>query len=115
MFITCITHAEARDKQDVFRGLTEVGWWQVDSAAQRFRALTTFHELPHIGAIISSPKARCLETAVLLAKALSNFELLDASEVQVDAGLKGWRRWYRSAPRRARSNRRPRRARPPSL
>ena len=88
MFITCITHAEARDKQDVFRGLTEVGWWQVDSAAQRFRALTTFHELPHIGAIISSPKARCLETAVLLAKALSNFELLDASEVQVDAGLK---------------------------
>lgn len=88
MFITCITHAAARDKQHAFRGLTEAGWQEVNSAAQRFRTLTNVDELPRIGAIVSSPKARCLETAVLLAKALSDFGLLDASEVQVDAGLK---------------------------
>ncbi|MFN2224511.1 MAG: hypothetical protein PVH65_00995 [Chloroflexota bacterium] len=88
MFITCITHADARNKQHAFRGLTEAGWQEVNGAANHFRALTNVDELPHIGAIVSSPKARCLETVVLLAKALSDFGLVDASEVQVDAGLK---------------------------
>jgi len=87
MFITCITHASARGKEHAFRGLTEAGWREVKSAAQRFKALHE-EEVPRIGVIVSSPKARCLETAVLFAKALSDFGLLDASEVLVDAGLK---------------------------
>ena len=87
MFITCITHADARGKEHAFRGLTEAGWEEVENAAQRFKALHE-EEIPRIGVIISSPKARCLETAVLFAKALSDFGLLDASEVQVDANLK---------------------------
>jgi phosphohistidine phosphatase SixA len=87
MYITCITHAEARGKEHAFRGLTEAGWREVESAAQRFRALHE-EEVPRISAIVSSPKARCLETAVLFAKALSDFALLDTSEVQVDARLK---------------------------
>lgn len=87
MFVTCITHADARDKKHIFRGLTENGWREVESAARRFRVL---HEevVPSIGTIVSSPKARCLETAVLFAKALSDFELLNASEIQVDDRLK---------------------------
>lgn len=87
MFITCITHAAAREKKHAFRGLTEAGWQEVESAAQRFRALQE-EEMPRIGAIVSSPKPRCLETVVLFAKTVSDFGLLDASEVQVDAGLK---------------------------
>jgi len=87
MFVTCITHADARGKDHAFRGLTEAGWREVESAAQRFKALHKA-EIPSIGIIVSSPKPRCLETAVLFAKALSDFGLLDASEVQVEAGLK---------------------------
>jgi phosphohistidine phosphatase SixA len=87
MFVTCITHADARGKEHAFRGLTEIGWREVESAAQRFRALHK-EEIPSIGIIVSSPKPRCLETAVLFAKALSDFGLLDASEVQIEAGLK---------------------------
>jgi phosphohistidine phosphatase SixA len=87
MFMTCITHADARGKEHAFRGLTETGWREAKSAAQQFKALHQ-EEIPSIGIIVSSPKPRCLETAVLFAKELSDFGLLDASEVQVEAGLK---------------------------
>ena len=88
MFVTCITHADARGKKKhAFRGLTERGWKEVYGAAERFRELSE-EEIPRIGVIVSSPKARCLETAVLFAKAISDFKFIDTSEVQVDAGLK---------------------------
>lgn len=94
MFVTCITHADARGKSQAFRGLTEQGWREVESAAERFRELmeelgTNQDEaMPRVKAVVSSPKARCLETAVLLAKAISDFKLIDTSEVQVEANLK---------------------------
>jgi phosphohistidine phosphatase SixA len=87
MLITCITHAGARGKKHPFRGLTEQGQAEAASAAGRVRELAG-DEVPQIGAIVSSPKARCLETAVLFAKKASDFGLLAVSEVQVDAGLK---------------------------
>mgnify|MGYP000172442424 CR=1 FL=1 len=86
MLITCITHADARDKKThPFRGLTEQGWREVERAAERFRALID-NETPKIEVVVSSPKARCVETAVLFAKAVSN--LTTTSEIQLDAGLK---------------------------
>lgn len=87
MLITCITHAGARGKERPFRGLTERGQAEAASAAGRFRELAG-DEVPRVGVIVSSPKARCLETAVLFAKAASDFGLVAVSEVQVDAGLK---------------------------
>jgi phosphohistidine phosphatase SixA len=86
MFISCITHADARDKKaHRFRGLTSRGWREVESAAQRFRALID-EETPKIELVVSSPKARCVETALLMAKALS--DLCATSEIVLDAGLK---------------------------
>lgn len=87
MLITGITHADARGKKHPFRGLTEQGWREAASAAARFRKLVE-EDIPPIGVIVSSPKARCLETAVLFAKALSDLGLMATSEVQVDAGLR---------------------------
>ncbi len=87
MLVSCITHAGARGKKHAFRGLTEKGWQEANSAAERFKELME-EEVPHIGVVVSSPKARCLETAVLFAKVLSDFGLITTSEVQVDAGLK---------------------------
>jgi phosphohistidine phosphatase SixA len=84
--MTCITHADARDKKaHPFRGLTSTGWREVESAAERFRAFID-EETPKIELVVSSPKARCVETAILLAKALS--DLCATSEIQLDAGLK---------------------------
>ena len=95
MIISCITHANARSKKNhVFLGLTEQGWGEVESAANRFNALVIAHgaarsqEIPRVDTIVSSPKARCLETAVLFAKAISDLGLVTTSEVQVDAALK---------------------------
>ncbi len=86
MLMTCITHADARDqKAHPFRGLTATGWREVESAAERFRTLVD-EETPKIELVISSPKARCVETALLLAKALS--DLCATSEIRLDAGLK---------------------------
>jgi phosphohistidine phosphatase SixA len=86
MFITCITHADARDKKaHPFRGLTGTGWREVESSADRLKALID-EETPKIELVVSSPKARCVETAILLAKALS--DLCATSEIQLDAGLK---------------------------
>ena len=87
MFITGITHADARGKKHAFRGLTKQGWKEAVSAAGRFKELAG-EEFPRVGVVVSSPKARCLETAVLFAKALSDFGLMATSEAQVDAGLK---------------------------
>ena len=71
MIINCITHAAARDKKKhPFRGLTEQGWREVNGAAEQFRKLID-EETPAIETIISSPKARCVETAILFAKAIS--------------------------------------------
>lgn len=85
MLITCITHADARDKKKhPFRGLTEQGWQEVNSAAEQFRELID-EETPIIETIVSSPKARCVETAILFAKAVS--ELTATSEIQLDPGL----------------------------
>lgn len=86
MIITCITHANARDKKKYpFRGLTKQGWQEVEQAAERFRALVD-DEAPKIAAVVTSPKARCVETAVLFAKAVS--DRLTTSEIQLDAALK---------------------------
>ncbi|UCG23810.1 MAG: histidine phosphatase family protein [Chloroflexota bacterium] len=87
MLVTCITHADARGKKHAFRGLTKQGQKEAESAAERFRELAE-KGVPRIGFVMSSPKARCLETAVLLAKALSDFGLITTSEVLVDATLK---------------------------
>jgi phosphohistidine phosphatase SixA len=86
MLITCITHADARDKKaHPFRGLTEQGWREVERAANRFKELID-DETPNIEVVVSSPKARCVETALLFAKAVS--DLVSTSEIQLDAGLK---------------------------
>jgi phosphohistidine phosphatase SixA len=86
MLITCITHADARDKKaHPFRGLTEQGWREVERSAERFRELID-NETPKIEVVVSSPKARCVETALLFAKAVS--DLATTSEIQLDAGLK---------------------------
>lgn len=85
MKITCITHATARDKKYTFRGLTDVGWQEVDSAADRFLSVMAA-DTQKIGAIISSPKARCVETAVLFAKAVSSW--VATSEIELNSGLK---------------------------
>lgn len=86
MLITCITHADARDKKKYpFRGLTGQGWQEVNSAAEQFRELMDEETLV-IETIVSSPKARCVETAILFAKAVSEFTA--TSEIQLDANLK---------------------------
>jgi phosphohistidine phosphatase SixA len=86
MLITCITHADARDKKaHPFRGLTEQGRREVERAAERFRELID-DKTPDIEVVVSSPKARCVETAILFAKAVS--DLCTTSEIRLDEGLK---------------------------
>ena len=87
MLVTCITHADARGKKHAFRGLTKAGRKEAESAAERFSGLAQ-GEFPRVGVVVSSPKARCLETAVLFAKELSDFGFITTSEVKVDASLK---------------------------
>jgi phosphohistidine phosphatase SixA len=85
MLITCLTHADARDKKTYpFRGLTEKGWQETERAAERFRELITA-ETPKIEVVVSSPKARCVETALLFAKAVS--DLMATSQFQLEARL----------------------------
>lgn len=92
MLLTGITHAAARDKKHPFRGLTKQGRKESRRAAARFLELapTLAQEvggsLPPIGAIVSSPKVRCLATALLFAKGLG--DLMVASEIQVDDSIK---------------------------
>lgn len=86
MLITCITHADAHnDKALPFRSLTEQGWREVELAAGRFRDLID-EETPKIEVVVSSPKTRCVETALLFGKAIS--DRVAASEIQLDSGLK---------------------------
>jgi phosphohistidine phosphatase SixA len=86
MYLTCITHAGARDKKaHPFRGLTKKGWAEVESAARHYRTLID-EETPKFDTVVTSPKARCAETALLLAKALS--DLCTTSEIQLDPALK---------------------------
>jgi phosphohistidine phosphatase SixA len=85
MLITCITHAAARGKEHPFRGLTEQGWQEVDRAAERFKSRAGL-EIPKIEAVVTSPKARCVETAILFAKAISEFAA--TSEIKLETGLK---------------------------
>ncbi len=88
MLLTGITHASARDKKEhPFRGLTEKGWEEVRGAAAGFKEWIGDDPLP-IDSVVSSPKARCIETAVLFAKAISDYRLIATSEIQVNAGLK---------------------------
>lgn len=86
MYLTAITHASARDKEHHFRGLTPAGQEESASAAWQFEARTKGRDLPPFDRIVSSPKPRCLETVILLAKALSN-DSINTSKVEVDAGL----------------------------
>ena len=86
MFITCITHTDARDKKKhPFRGLSKQGWREVELAAERFRELID-DGAAKIDVVVSSPKARCVETAVLFAKEVS--DLAATSEIQLNASLK---------------------------
>lgn len=88
MYISVITHAAAREKKHGFRGLTERGWQEANSAAARYRALLqeAGTDVPPVDLVVSSPKPRCLETVILFAKGLD--EAMKASEVQVDGDLK---------------------------
>ena len=86
MYLTAITHASARDKEHHFRGLTPAGQEESASAAWQFEASTKGRDLPPFDRIVSSPKPRCLETAILFAKALSN-DSIQASSMDVIEGL----------------------------
>jgi phosphohistidine phosphatase SixA len=85
MLITAITHASARDKEHNFRALTEDGTQESLSAVARYGELTGEQPIP-ITRVLSSPKPRCLETAITFVKQLDN-EAVVASTVEVDAGL----------------------------
>lgn len=86
MYLTVITHASARDKEHNFRGLTPAGQEECSSAAGEFGAQARRRPVPAIDHIVSSPKPRCLETVILLAKGLGN-DAITASSVAVDSGL----------------------------
>ena len=78
MIITCISHADARSEKYNFRGLTRRGRNEARAAAGRFKQLleelsaNRGIEFPAVDLIISSPKARCLATALLFAKELDD-------------------------------------------
>ena len=86
MYITAITHASARDKEHNFRSLTAAGQVESATAGRQYASLANGRDVPPIDQIVSSPKPRCLETVILLAKALSN-DVLEASSIDVDQGL----------------------------
>lgn len=94
MLISVITHAAARGKQHPFRGLTKEGRNEARNAAGRFMELledlpaNQGIEAPAIDLIISSPKARCLATALLFAKRLSDLGLVATSEIGTEPALK---------------------------
>jgi phosphohistidine phosphatase SixA len=81
MLVILISHADRRKSvsRSVFGGLSDQGRAEVESAANRFWALRNRHarELDGnklaIEKVVSSPMARCVETAVLFAKELSEF------------------------------------------
>lgn len=81
MLVILITHGDRRKSisRSVFGGLCDQGRTEVKSAANRFWALRNRHakELDGnklaIEKVVSSPMARCVETAVLFAKELSEF------------------------------------------
>ncbi len=85
MLITCITHAAARGKEHRFRGLSKQGRREVDIAAERFKSQAGL-DFPKIEAVVASPKARCVESAILFAKAVSEFMAI--SEITLETGLK---------------------------
>ena len=57
----------------------------MERTADRFRYLID-EETPNIEIVVSSPKVRCVETALLFGKAIGG--LVAASEIQLDNGLK---------------------------
>jgi phosphohistidine phosphatase SixA len=81
MLVVLMTHGDRRKSvsRSVFGGLSEQGRAEVKSAANRFWELRKRHarELDGdkfaIEKVVSSPMARCVETAVLFAKELNEF------------------------------------------
>src|SRR5215213_9696752 len=78
MLLICVTHAEARNTKaegfpESFRALTERGRGHVKQAAVRFLSIlptvmpNSSSENIAIGKIVSSPLARCVETAIVFA------------------------------------------------
>lgn len=93
MLLSGITHADARDgKKHPFRGLSKQGRKESKKAADRFKKLVEAwtnergEPVPAVDVVVSSPKVRCLETVILMAKAAS--QLTATSEVQVRPALK---------------------------
>jgi phosphohistidine phosphatase SixA len=88
MFAIFLTHAEARDvKTPRFRSLSEKGRTQIAEMASRFLELVgqlipgiASGELA-VGEILTSPSARCVESALLFADGIR--DLMSASEIRV--------------------------------
>ncbi|MFD2070122.1 phosphoglycerate mutase family protein [Azotobacter chroococcum] len=93
MLIICITHADARRTKasHIFRSLTEQGREEVRHAANRFQELAMrilrdqYDKKLSIERILSSPKARCIETALLFADELR--DLTKTSDISISEKL----------------------------
>ena len=81
MLVIFVTHADSRRTKEptMFRCLTDQGREEVKRAANRFQDLAKraladqFNQKLIIEKIVSSPKARCVETALLFADELRSF------------------------------------------
>lgn len=87
MLFTAITHASARDSTHTFRGLTAEGMEECRRAAARYVELTRESPSSPIVRIVSSPKPRCLESALLFAKTLPD-EVVAAGEIELLSELR---------------------------
>jgi phosphohistidine phosphatase SixA len=92
VLVIFITHAEAQwvDKPH-FRALTDRGRAQVDETAARFRRIIPalapdlVSKKVHVGEIISSPTARCVESALRFSDAIK--DLTGTSDIRVHDNL----------------------------
>jgi hypothetical protein len=102
MFAIFLTHAEARSvKRPLFRSLTEPGRAQIDQRASRFLEVVgqlspgiASGELT-VGEILTSPSARCVESALLFADRIR--DLTSTSEIRVRDRLREQREGQLSA------------------
>lgn len=91
MWIIAITHASTREvPSPSLKALSEAGREQIKTLAQQFRDLVPntvpLGENLKIDRIVTSPLARCVETAVLFADELREFT--QTGEVQISARIK---------------------------
>jgi phosphohistidine phosphatase SixA len=93
LLILLLTHADAqRVEEPHFRALSDQGRAQVDETAARFREVVADPDLDlpsdqlPIGEILSSPLARCVETALRFSDAVN--DLVKTSEMRLDDRLR---------------------------